>query len=393
MARRFSGHLQVGYLDCFSGAGGDMMLGALLNAGLPEEELRRTLAALPLENWDLRIRSCRKSGIRATAVQVRVTGEQPCRRFGDIREMLHALPLEREISQGALAVFEQLARAEARVHGCAIHEVHFHETGGVDALVDVLGVVAGLRYLGVESVVCSPLPMPGGWVECEHGMLPLPAPAVCELLKGVPVYGVRLEQELVTPTAAAIIRGIGSTFGPLPPLRIETVGYGAGSRERPDGRPNLLRLIIGCAVRVDEAQEVEVVETSLDDFNPEIWPHVCQRIMAAGALDVNLVPCQMKKGRPGFLLRVVVAPAESIGVKEAILRETSAIGLRFRREWRMTLPRDFDTVETPWGEVRVKVVETADGLVRTPEYEDCRRVAEREGIPIRAVYSAIRWQD
>ncbi len=379
----------IGYLDCFSGISGDMILGALLDAGLSEERLRKTLSLIPLSGWDLEISSARIKGLQVTRVQVSVTEEQPHRHWPDIRNLLHALPINPTIQEKAVTVFERLAQAEARVHGCTPEEIHFHEVGGVDAIVDVVGAVAGFHYLGLDSLVCSPLPMPRGWVRCEHGILPLPAPAVCELLKNVPVYGVELNQELVTPTGAAIIRGMSCDFGPLPPMKIEAVGYGAGSRERNDGRPNLLRLVTGISLDVAESQQVEVIETNLDDFNPEIWPHVCERIMAKGALDVNLVPCHMKKGRPGFLLNVIADPANSLAIRQTILRETSAIGLRYHHEQRMTLPRKIGTVQTRWGAVRVKILETPDGVVQTPEYEDCRRIAEEEQVPIKDVYAEV----
>ena len=251
-------------------------------------------------------------------------------------------------------------------------------------------MVAGCTHLGIDRLVCSPLPLTRGWVHCAHGDIPLPAPAVCRLLDGVPVHGLDLELELVTPTGAALVRELAIGFGPLPPMRLTRTGYGAGTLERGDGRPNLVRLMLGLALEVAEAQQVEVIETHLDDWTPECWPHVSEKLMEAGALDVCLVPIQMKKGRPGFLLRVIGEPATRPSLTSLIFRETSAIGLRLRREDRITLPRTTVTVSTPWGELPAKAVTTAEGTVITPEYEVCRRVAREHQLPLQEVYAAFR---
>ncbi len=382
---------RIAYCDCFSGISGDMLLGALLDAGLPEGRLRELLAALPLEGWSLEVAQVTVQGLRAHQVRVQHDAHlhHHHRHLADMQTLLAAAALPEVIRQGALAVFGRLAAAEAAVHGCSPEEIHFHEVGAVDAIIDVVGTVAGLAELGVSSLVASPLPLARGWVQCAHGWLPLPAPAVCELLRDVPVQGLELEEELVTPTGAAILRGLDCRFGPLPRMRLEAVGYGAGSRQRRDGRPNLLRLVLGSPVEAAEAAEVEVIETQLDDFQPEIWPHVSERLLAAGALDVSLGPLLMKKGRPGFLLRVVCDPAHGHELKRLLLSETSAIGLRFRRESRWTLPRRAETVSTPWGPVLVKRIDGPAGPVLTPEYEDCRRLALTAGVPLRSVYAAV----
>ncbi|RWX49704.1 TIGR00299 family protein [Candidatus Electrothrix marina] len=260
----------------------------------------------------------------------------------------------------------------------------------MDAIIDIVGAVAGLHLLGIEEVICSPLPMPGGgWVRCQHGDIPLPAPAVCELLKGVPIYGDSLQQELVTPTGAALAAELSSSFGTIPPMTLEQTGYGAGTMQRQDGKPNLLRLMIGYSEVVQEAQQVEVIETHLDDWNPELWPHIAAKLMKQGALDVSLVPIQMKKGRPGFLLRLLADPAQASHLKNSILNETSAIGLRFHTVQRMTLPRTSIEVITPWGTVRAKKIETAEDVRITPEYEDCVKLAEEQNIPLQKIYAAV----
>ncbi len=381
--------MKLAYLDCFSGISGNMLLGALLHAGLPEARLRESLAQLRLPGWQLEVESSNISGLHACLVRVR-TGETGVHRhLGDIRKIIQESTLPLPVIQGAMAVFTRLAEAEARVHGTTPDRIHFHEVGGVDAIIDIVGTVAGLHHLGIERLVCSPLPMPRGWTSCAHGKIPLPAPAVCELLKKVPVYGDTLEQELVTPTGAALVAGLAHRFGPLPAMTLESTGYGAGTMQRRDGRPNLLRLIIGNSRESAEARVIEVIETNLDDFNPELWPHVAERLMAAGALDVSLVPMQMKKGRPGFLVRVLGDPAHGLQLKELILAETSSIGLRCHRMERMTLPRETVSVQTPWGPVQAKRVEV-DGRTRiTPEYEDCRRLARENNLPLQQVYAAV----
>jgi len=384
----------IAYLDCFSGISGDMLLGALLDAGLPETVLREQLAGLGLAGVEL-ARSERKSGaLRATRLEVRVAeAHQPHRSFAAIRALLASCPLPGPVRATALRVFTLLAEAEARVHGTSVDTVHFHEVGGADALVDIVGAAIGITHLGIDQLVCSPLPMPHGWVNCAHGPLPLPAPAVCELTRGMEVYGIDCDQELVTPTGAALVKGLASAFGPMPAMVVREVGYGAGSRQESCGRPNLLRLLIGEAREVAEAQQVEVIDCHLDDWNPEGFPYLSDQLFAAGVLDVALIPMQMKKGRPGFLLRVIATEPAAWAAKQLILTETSAIGLRFRSEQRLTLPRASGTVATPWGGVRAKRIETPAGPVLTPEYEDCKRIAREEGVPLQQIYAAVQAAD
>ncbi|MDY0351981.1 MAG: nickel pincer cofactor biosynthesis protein LarC [Desulfobulbaceae bacterium] len=377
------------YLDCFSGISGDMLLGALLDAGLPEAELTASLDSLGLSGYRLDIHRAGGSPLRATRVEVAVNEPQPHRRLPDIENILAAGGLDPEVRTKALEIFHRLAEAEAAVHGCGVNEVHFHEVGGLDAMVDVVGVVSGFLRLGVTDIHCSPLPMPRGWIGCAHGELPLPAPAVCELLRGIPVYGEAVEQELVTPTGAAIVAVLAARFGPMPPMRIHRTGYGAGSRSRSDGRPNLLRLITGERFAPAEAQTVDVIETALDDWSPETWPHVAEKLLAGGALDAVLVPIQMKKGRPGFLLRIICDPSAAEAVKNILFRETTAIGLRYHTEQRRTLPREAVTLQTRWGPVRAKKIVTPDGPVIRPEYEECRRLALDNGVPVRTVYEEV----
>lgn len=384
-----TGQRTIAYVDCFSGISGDMFLGALLDAGLSPDELRRQLALLELDGYTLSVGKKTSGAIAATVLTVKTAEKHPHRSWGDIRQLISTSKLAEPVKETALSIFALLAEAEAKVHGKPADTIHFHEVGAIDSIIDIVGAAIGLVALNITSLQCAPLPMPRGWVRCAHGQLPLPPPAVCELLQGVPTYGVDLSQELVTPTGAAIIKALADNYGPMPPMTMTCVGYGAGSQELDNGQPNLLRLVIGTAQVSVEAQTVEVIETHLDDWSPETFPYLSERLFALGALDVALIPIQMKKGRPGFLLRVICDPAAALPARECIVSETTAIGLRFRTEQRWTLPRETGTVPTRWGDVAVKKVTTPTGEILTPEYEDCRRVAIAHTVPIKAVYAEV----
>lgn len=381
----------IAFLDCFSGISGDMFLGALLDAGLPLEHLQENLALLPVHGFRLAINPKRSGAIAGTQLHVETAPEagHPHRSWGTISKLITESRLPLKIKENSLAIFALLAEAESRVHGCPVEDIHFHEVGATDAIVDIVGAAIGVSYFGIEKVVSAPVPMPGGWVRCAHGQLPLPAPAVCEILKDVPIYGVELRQELVTPTGAAIVKALTDEFGPMPPMAIQAVGYGAGSRELAGGQPNLLRLFIGKTRSVAEAQQVEVIETHIDDWAAEGFPYLCDRLFSLGALDVVLIPVLMKKGRPGYILRVVADPAQAFALKQCIFSETTAIGLRSRKEDRWTLPRRAGFVDTELGRLQVKEVETPTGVVLTPEYENCRKVALLKNVPLREVYAAV----
>lgn len=378
----------LGYLDCPAGISGDMFLAALLDAGLDEEVLRTELARLPIGNYRLQVTRTAQTSIMATRLSV-ATEEQPPRSWHSIRTLIEKSSLAAAVKEKSLAVFALLAETEAGIHGCPVEDVHFHELGGIDAIVDIVGTVIGLEELAIDRLITSPLPLGRGLVKCAHGLLPLPAPAVCEILKGVPVYGVALEDELVTPTGAALIKALSASFGQFPVMTIFKVGYGTGSHTLEDGRPNLCRLVLGTARGTTEAQEVEVVETNLDDWSPETFPYLSEQLFKAGAADVSLVPIQMKKGRPGFLLRVIVAPDQAWEIKRCILSETTAIGLRFRTEQRLTLPRERAIINTPWGPLTVKRVDTPRGTVLYPEYESCCQMAREKRLNLQEVYAEV----
>jgi uncharacterized protein (TIGR00299 family) protein len=379
----------IAYADCFSGVSGDMFLGALLDAGLELEQLQTEIEKLDLEKFTLRSFKQLDHAISSTRLEIKSSKSHMVRAWKDIRMLIGKSGLHETIKEKALGVFTCLAEAEAKIHGCPADEVHFHEIGGLDSIIDIIGSVVGLHCLGIEQLVSSPLPMPRGWIRCAHGLLPLPAPAVCEILKKVPVYGSEIDEELVTPTGAALVKSLSREFGDFPAMKIRQTGYGAGNRKLPGDIPNLLRLVIGYEHQVEEAQEVEILETNLDDWSPEYYPHLCEQLFALGALDVSLTPIHMKKGRPGFLLQVITDLARSLKIRNCIFSETTSIGLRFRREKRMTLPRETGTVKTTWGPVQVKRVETPAGNVLYPEFEDCRRVAHEHKVPLKEVYAIV----
>lgn len=380
----------IAYLDCFSGVSGDMLLGALLHAGLDRQLLTNELTKLHLDGLKFLVEEKNVNAISSLKVTISSDRRQELRTLPNILHILEKSTLDPIIIDQAKKVFQALARAEAKVHAIPIEKVHFHEVGALDTIVDVVGTIVGLNQLGINRLFCSFLPTSHGFVKCAHGVLPLPAPAVCELLQGIPTYGVELQQELITPTGAALVATLVDSFGPLPPMTITATGYGAGSHTLTNGQPNLLRIIIGKSIGLIEEQSVEIIETNLDDWSPEGFPYLCELLFGQGALDVSLTPILMKKGRPGFTLQVISAPAYAHLLKDIILSETTAIGLRFRKESRQTLQREEIAVTTKWGEVMAKKVYTPTGTIIYPEYEECRKIARQHQVPLREVYDEIR---
>lgn len=381
---------KTAYLDCFSGISGDMLLGALLHSGLDTDYLKNELKKLQLPGLEFSVSLHKDCSISACKVSIDQSKRQDLRTLPTINTLLEKSGLNSTIISRSLNVFNLLGRAEAKVHGIELSKVHFHEVGALDTIVDIVGTVIGFEYLGIERIICSPLPSGHGFVQCDHGRLPLPAPAVCELLTGVPTYGIDLAQELVTPTGAALACGLSDFFGPLPPMTIESTGYGAGSQKLTNGQPNLLRLIIGRQEDAAEKQTIEVIETNLDDWRSEGFPYLCELLFNRGALDVSLTPIQMKKGRPGYTLQVISSPAHRHEIQEIIFSETTAIGLRFRTESRRTLKRKRIFVETPWGKVMAKEVTGTERITVYPEYEECRKIADKYKVSLQEVYHAVQ---
>ena len=376
--------MRVLYFDCFSGAAGDMILGALLDAGASEEAVRRALAALPLEGYSVEIRGVTRASLRATKVDVTVTGDQEHRGPREVAALLAGAPLPANVRSRAQRVFDLLTAAEAKVHGIPPEEVHFHEVGAVDAIVDVVGCAAALDSLAPERVIASPVATGRGTIASAHGHIPIPAPEVVELLRGVPVEE-RGTDELVTPTGAAVLREAVHEFGPMPPLTIEAAGYGAGTRER--AVPNVVRVIVGEAAATKPETSLFQIEANVDDMSPELLPHALEGLLAAGAADAWITPVVMKKGRPGFVLAALVAPPERERVVDVFLRETTTFGVRMHEVAREVLDRSWTEVEIEGHPVRIKTG-TRGGRVVTaaPEFEDARRVAKATGMPLKDVY-------
>jgi uncharacterized protein (TIGR00299 family) protein len=381
--------MRIAYFDCIAGASGDMILGALLDAGLPEAMLRERLADLQLDDFELHPRRVVKNGFSATKVDVLVANDVPARHLPEIENIVTESDLSPSIKEQAIAIFRRLGEVEAGIHGTTIDHVHLHELGGVDTIVDVVGALVGLEGLGVERVYASPLPMGRGFVQGAHGAIPLPAPATLSLLESVPMVGSDLDVELVTPTGAVLLSSLAVDFGSIPAMTLRAVGYGAGGRDLPI--PNVLRVLIGDQATPNDAitQTLMSLETNIDDLNPEIYEYVMDRLFEAGALDVFFSPIQMKKNRPATLLRALCQPDDADVLMTILFAETSTLGVRQQVVTRHCLTRTARTVETPYGPVRVKVAELGEGRVKAaPEYGDCRRLAEASGVPLREVYRA-----
>jgi uncharacterized protein (TIGR00299 family) protein len=388
--------MRIGYLDGFAGVSGDMLLGALVHSGVSPDLLRETLAALKL-GATLDIQEVDRSGIHALKVSVLVEGEpaEKAAHHGhhhhahSLRTILHlieGMALPKPAKETASRAFELLGATEARIHHVPVESIHFHEVGAVDSIADVVLVATAAHALGVERWQCSPLNVGGGTIECAHGRFPVPAPATADLLLGAPTYSSGIEMELVTPTGAALVRALGCIFGPAPAMRVKKIGYGAGTRN-PPAFANVLRVSLGETEESPSAGEtVTVLETALDDLSPQVIAYVTEEALRLGALDVMCTPVQMKKGRPGSLLTVLCGAPQASRLEDLLLRETSTLGLRTREERRVTLQREHVTVATPWGPVRIKRGLRADvELNAAPEFEDCRKIAEAHGVPLKRV--------
>jgi len=430
--------MRIAYLQCFSGISGDMFLGALVDAGVSPQLLRDAVAALNV-GAKLEITRVVRSGISATKVDVWVDGEkdlpreeywakqgagptshqvdapheqahknshdhdhehhhtpghthhhdQPHRGLSEIRRIISAAGISESAKKTAITIFEALGAAEAKIHDMPVEKVHFHEVGAVDAMVDIVCAAVGAEALGVDEIVCSPLNVGGGTVKCAHGTLPVPAPATVELLKDAPVYSSGIQAEMVTPTGAAIVKTLARRFAEFPEMKIETSGYGAGSRELA-GQPNVVRLVIGeeasSLAGKTTLETISVLEANLDDLNPQVFGYVMDRLLEEGALDVFGIPVQMKKNRPGALLTVLCKPESASKLTELIFAETTTLGVRRREEVRQTLARRWENVRTQWGEVRIKIA-SINGTITNyaPEYEDCRRIAAEHHVPLKTV--------
>jgi hypothetical protein len=402
------------YFDCFSGAAGDMILGALIDAGLPLAELKRALGSLSVNGWDISADRVVKAGI--TATKFRVHEEQDL--AGHRHSHHHLKQIKQAIDRSALsdtgkarakALFDRLAEAEATVHNMPVEKVHLHEVGELDSIIDIVGAVFALEWFGVDRIVVSPINVGSGTVKTAHGLYPVPAPATVRLLGDAPIYGRDVQAELLTPTGALVLTDYAHEFGPMPPMRVERIGYGAGDRDL-EGTPNVLRAVIGestalvfprladpaAASEGASAMRVAVIECEIDDMNPQIFGLLMDTLQAAGALDVVYAPVQMKKNRPGTLVTIIARPADREALTDVMFRETTTIGVRFTEMQRECLDRESAEVSTPLGSVRFKVARRNGRILNAqPEFDDLARIAAERGMPIKEVQAIVTkaWLD
>jgi uncharacterized protein (TIGR00299 family) protein len=380
--------MKIAYFDCFSGISGDMVLGALVDAGADLVRIEAELRKLGVSGWKISAEKVKRKGIAATYVKVESSEQAKHRHLSEILKMIDAADLAPRIAQRARTIFECLGEAEARIHNVPAEKVHFHEVGAVDAIVDIVGASIGFELLGIEDFACGPINVGAGRVETAHGILPVPAPATADLLREAPTYSTGIQRELATPTGAAILAGTTLKYGPMPMMTVQKIGYGASRADLAE-QANLLRIFLGetsaRAAAWDET--ISVIEANLDDMNPQIYGYFAEKALAAGALDVFATPVQMKKNRPGLLVTILCTPATLEGLVDLVFRETPTIGLRTYDARRRTLDRETVLVQSKFGgDVRVKVARLSGEAVNAqPEFEDCQRVAAAAGVPLRQV--------
>lgn len=377
------------YFDCFSGISGDMVLGALVDVGLDLHRLEAELRRLALPDWSISAERVRRGPLVATKVDVASGEHHHHRSLAKILDLIGAAELPPRAALRARSIFEKLGAAEAKVHGIAVEKVHFHEVGAVDAIIDIVGAALGFELLALEEFASSPLNLGSGTVQTAHGLLPVPAPATAELVRGLACYSTDIQRELVTPTGAAIVATLASSSGSMPPMIVEAVGAGAGSADLSE-QPNVLRIFVGERIAAEtgpvDSDSVTVIEANLDDMNPQLYGYFVERALEAGALDVFSVSAQMKKNRPGQLVTVLAEPAATDRLVDLLFRETTTLGVRLSQARRRTLDREWRSVETGFGTVRIKLARVNGRVLNAaPEYEDCRRIALERGVPLKAV--------
>jgi uncharacterized protein (TIGR00299 family) protein len=386
--------MKLAYLDCFSGISGDMFLGALVDAGLPAATLESELRKIDLKGWRLSTERVRRGELTATKVSFEIPEEHSHRTWAMIRELIRSSALGTGCKTRAESIFERLAEAESEIHQQPRESVHFHELGSADTILDIAGACVALEALGIERIVCSPLNLGGGTVKTAHGVLPVPAPAAARLLRGVPVYSSGVDAELVTPTGAAIVSTLAASYGALPPMRVSALGYGAGSRTLSE-QPNVLRVFVGESAERGQAADwdtVAVLEANLDDMSPLIGGYFIEQALEAGALDVYFTPVHMKKNRPAVLLTVLCPPERVDALSKLVFQQTTTIGLRTYEARRRTLERETLAIETPFGQVRMKLARLNGRVLNAaPEYEDCQRIAREHNLPLKQVLADVHY--
>lgn len=378
---------RLAYFDCFSGISGDMIIGALLDAGLHLDDLNFGLKQLNLPKFEIRADKVLKQNVSATQFSLNIADQKKHRSLSDLHKIVEDADLDHDIKDKAMKIFLRIAEAEAKIHNQLLEKVHFHEIGAVDTIVDVVGALLALRQLGVERVYASRLNVGSGFVDFSHGKFPVPAPATAEILKGIPIYATDSNAELVTPTGAAIIASLAEQFGDLPEMKTEQIGYGAGTQDLQT--PNVVRVFIGelALPTKNETDTISVIEANIDDMNPQLYDNVMNKLFELGALDVYLTNISMKKNRPGIKLTVLLRPESESKMTRCVLEETTSLGIRIRRERRVILQRDIEAVQTPLGKVRFKIARLNGEVVNImPEYEDCKRVAQSHNWPLKKVY-------
>jgi uncharacterized protein (TIGR00299 family) protein len=378
--------MKIGYFDCFSGISGDMVLGALVDAGCELGRIEAELRKLPVSGWGIFAEKVTRGALSATRVKVECSEHHHHRSLNTILGLISQAGLSRRVATRASEIFRRLGESEARIHNVPVEQIHFHEVGAVDAIVDIVGACVGFELMGIEDFACSSLNVGGGRVQTAHGILPVPAPAAADLLRGAPTYSTGIERELVTPTGAAIASTLVSEFGAQPSMTVSAIGYGAGAAEL-DEQPNVLRMFVGQTVPHEAGHDdVTVIEANLDDMNPQIYGYFAECALAAGALDVFSAPVQMKKNRPGQLLTVLCRPKDVDLMIDLIFKETTTIGVRTYHAGRRTLDRESVAVNTPLGTVRMKIARTNGHVLNVaPEYEDCQRIATERRVPLKQV--------
>jgi len=377
--------MRIAYFDCFSGASGDMILGSLIDAGLSARRLREELKKLRIPTIHLKVKKVLKAGISATQVIVGGKEKRSHRNLREILRIVERSSVEPDVKKKSEEIFKRIASVESKIHQTPMEEIHFHELGGLDSIVDIVGSVWGLRELGIERIHVSKVNVGAGFVKCEHGVLPVPAPATLSLMEGKPIYSSGVERELLTPTGAAILTTLGSEFGPIPPIHVEKIGCGAGRDDLP--HPNLLRLIIGTAASTSKNEKVAVIETNIDDMNPQFYDYLIEKLFTLEVLDVFITPILMKKNRPGHLLTVICSSEKLLSVTDFLLRETTTLGLRWREEERAIADREVRDLQTKYGKIHLKLGKWGGNIVNiSPEYEDCKRLALEKRVPLKDIF-------
>ena len=384
--------MKIAFFDCQSGISGDMILGSLIDLGLDIQKIRTCLKSLDLSDYQIRVSKTSRGSIIGSKVDVVLKrgkhSNKHSRNFPQIKKIINDSDLPGEVKTNTVEIFKRLGMAEAKIHGTTLNKIHFHEVGAVDSILDIVGGSLALNMLGAEKIYASPINTGEGTVECEHGILPVPAPAALELLKGIPSYSNGIKKEMATPTGVAMIGFFASEFGSMPQMTVEKIGYGAGDHIIKE-IPNLLRVVVGSTEESFQPR-MSIIETNIDDMNPEFYGHVMDSLFSGGAVDVYMTPIIMKKNRPAVKISALVSPEHYRNVANVLLEETSTFGIRSYEVDRKTLDRSVISLSSPWGKVKVKVGKMGDKILQiSPEYEDCKRIAGEKGIPLKTVYGEI----